>query len=55
MAIEAQLVEVTIQYLVTRDQYDNYTAEPATSESAVDPKEQAIELAIDMDYWEYEE
>lgn len=47
MAIETQLVEVTIQYLVTRDRYDNYTAEPTTPAGAIDPVEQAIEIAID--------
>lgn len=52
MAGKTQVVEITTEYLVEWDGEDYYRAHPTTREGEVDPAERAIELAIEMDYWE---
>ena len=53
MAYKEQVVTVEIEYKVILDQdAERYVVQPTTQQGAVDPKEQAINLAIELGEWE---
>lgn len=53
MACKEQVVTVEIEYKVIWDQYaDRYDVHATTRKGEVDPKEQAINLAMEMGEWE---
>lgn len=52
MAGKTQVVEITTEYLVEWDGEDYYQAHPTTKHGETDHCKRAIEMAIEMDYWE---
>lgn len=53
MAYKEQVVTVEIEYKVMWDRdADRYVVQPTTHQGAVDPKTQAISLAMELGEWE---
>lgn len=53
MAYKEQVVTVQIEYKVIWDQdAERYEVQATTKQGAVDPKTQAISLAMELDEWE---